>query len=251
MQLIPALIARGYSGETAAAVLAVLGITQLPGRVFVLSGRSLPGVTWLLGVPLLLQAVGLLMLVIPAPVALATLGVATFGVGAGLNTLARPLAIQALYGTTGAGRFNGDLARATRGACLRARVLFQYLLVGRLRSDVWRHRGRIDRSVHRRALVATAGGRVLTVLTGPQSSCVTNDSPCVAMPTERANRHALLGLRMSGFRFRASGPARWRLRLCASEGVRYLPRAWSRQPACRTDRSRSSNFPLGSPPIHS
>lgn len=112
VQLIPALVARGYSGETAATILAVMGITQLPGRLFVFSGRLLPGVSWLLAVPLLLQAGGLLVLVIPVPATLAALGVATFGVGAGLNTLARPLAIQALYGTTGAGRFNGDLARA-------------------------------------------------------------------------------------------------------------------------------------------
>ncbi|HEV2679052.1 MAG TPA: MFS transporter [Rhodanobacter sp.] len=112
VQLIPTLVERGNSASLAAGVLALLGIMQLPGRIFVLSGRTLPGAAWLLALPLLLQAAGLLLLVFKAPLVAAFIGMSVFGIGAGLNTLARPLVIQALYGCMNAGRLNGDLARA-------------------------------------------------------------------------------------------------------------------------------------------
>jgi len=112
VQLIPTLVERGDSDQLAAGVLAMLGVMQLPGRIFVLSGRTLPSATWLLALPLLLQAAGLLLLVFKAPLVVAFVGMSVFGIGAGLNTLARPLVIQALYGCMNAGRLNGDLARA-------------------------------------------------------------------------------------------------------------------------------------------
>ncbi len=116
VQLIPTLVERGESAELAAGVLAMLGIMQLPGRIFVLSGRRLPGATWLLVLPLLLQASGLLLLAFKASLWVALLGMSVFGMGAGLNTLARPLVIQALYGCMNAGRLNGDLVRAQHAA---------------------------------------------------------------------------------------------------------------------------------------
>lgn len=112
VQLIPTLVERGDSAQLAAGVLAILGIMQLPGRIFVLSGRRLPGALWLLALPLSLQAAGLLLVMLKASLVVAISGVSVFGVGAGLNTLARPLVIQALYGCTDAGLLNGDLARA-------------------------------------------------------------------------------------------------------------------------------------------
>jgi hypothetical protein len=42
---------------------------------------------------------------------LTALGVACFGGGAGLHTLARPWAIQSIYGIADAGRVNGVMAR--------------------------------------------------------------------------------------------------------------------------------------------
>lgn len=106
--LIPLLLDRGASASSAALVLAALGVAQLPGRIWLLrGGRSTPGRT----LPVLLQALGLAGIVVaPSPWSVAG-SVAVFGVGAGLQTLARPLLVGAIYGAADAGRWNGEVAR--------------------------------------------------------------------------------------------------------------------------------------------
>lgn len=106
--LIPLLLDRGASASSAALVLAALGVAQLPGRIWLLrGGRSTPGCT----LPVLLQALGLAGVVVaPSPWSVAG-SVAVFGVGAGLQTLARPWLVGAIYGAADAGRWNGEVAR--------------------------------------------------------------------------------------------------------------------------------------------
>ncbi len=109
--LIPLLIERGSSPSIAALVLAALGIAQLPGRLWLLRGKGQVSARVLKLLPIVLQVVGLVGVVAArSPVLMAT-GVAVFGLGAGLQTLARPWLVQALYGTTDAGRWNGEVAR--------------------------------------------------------------------------------------------------------------------------------------------
>lgn len=109
--LIPALVERGYSATTAATVLATLGVMQLPGRVWLLRGGRAKSLRSLLGVQLALQATGMLLVSAGGSLVVTALGVACFGAGAGLHTLARPWALQSIYGVADAGRVNGTMAR--------------------------------------------------------------------------------------------------------------------------------------------
>lgn len=109
--LIPLLIERGTSAALASLVLAALGLAQLPGRLWLLRGRGPMPVHALKALPIVLQVTGLVGIVVAhSPVLVATC-VAVFGLGAGLQTLARPWWVQALYGTADAGRWNGEVAR--------------------------------------------------------------------------------------------------------------------------------------------
>jgi MFS family permease len=109
--LVAWLTGRGVSGTTAASVLAMLGIAQLPGRIWLIGEGRTPSPAVLSSLPLLLQATGLAGLALaPGPLA-AALWVAVFGLGAGLHTLARPWIVQRLYGVAEAGYWNGQLAR--------------------------------------------------------------------------------------------------------------------------------------------
>jgi predicted MFS family arabinose efflux permease len=111
--VIPSLVGRGHPIDQAAWVLAALGVMQLPGRVWLLRGSSRPlSSRGLLVVPMGLQVFGLLMLGTTTSLAGAFLGVAVFGVGAGLQTLARPWIVPLVFGTEMAGRANGAIARA-------------------------------------------------------------------------------------------------------------------------------------------
>lgn len=109
--MIPLLMDRGASPSTAALVLAAMGIAQLPGRIWLLRGRGdlPPAVMKVL--PIVLQAAGLCVVIGSRSPWLMALGVAVFGLGAGLQTLARPWLVQKLYGVTDAGRWNGEVAR--------------------------------------------------------------------------------------------------------------------------------------------
>jgi len=104
------LAAAGQRVSVAASVLAVLGIAQLPGRLWLLRGGRRPSLQSLAVAPLLLQSAGLLVVALSASAIPATLGVALFGLGAGLQTLARPWLVQSRFGAA-AGHVNGCVAR--------------------------------------------------------------------------------------------------------------------------------------------
>lgn len=109
--LIPLLIERGASASVAALVLAALGLAQLPGRIWLLRGRAQVSPDVMKMLPIVLQAAGLAGVVMAGPPALVALAVAVFGLGAGLQTLAKPWLIQTLYGVADSGRWNGEVAR--------------------------------------------------------------------------------------------------------------------------------------------
>ena len=109
--LIPLLIERGASASLAALVLAALGIAQLPGRIWLLRGRGRIPTRALKVLPIVLQVLGLAGVVAVRSPTLVAIAVAVFGLGAGLQTLARPWLVQTLYGTAEAGRWNGEVAR--------------------------------------------------------------------------------------------------------------------------------------------
>lgn len=109
--LIPLLLTRGASTTAAATVLAMLGVMQLPGRIWLLREGKQPSLPALASMPLLLQACGLIAIAIAPALWIAVIGVAIFGLGAGLQTLARPWLVQQIYGVSDAGHWNGRLAR--------------------------------------------------------------------------------------------------------------------------------------------
>lgn len=109
--LIPLVIERGASASIAALVLAALGIAQLPGRIWLLRGRGQIPVCAMKVVPIALQVLGLAVVVVSRSPVLMAAGVAVFGLGAGMQTLARPWLVQTLYGNADAGRWNGEVAR--------------------------------------------------------------------------------------------------------------------------------------------
>ena len=110
--VVPSLVGRGHPIESAAWVLAALGVMQLPGRVWLLRGGSRAlSPRGLLVVPMGLQVSGLLVLGTATSLAGAFLGVAIFGIGAGLHTLARPWIVPLVFGTELAGCANGSIAR--------------------------------------------------------------------------------------------------------------------------------------------
>jgi MFS family permease len=110
--LIPALVAEGHALTSAASVLSMLGIMQLPGRIGLWRGIGRITAPGLLLVPLLLQMFGLGVLAMSASLPGAVVGVAVIGLGAGLHTVARPWVVPQIFGVQSAGRANGAIARA-------------------------------------------------------------------------------------------------------------------------------------------
>lgn len=111
--VIPRLVAQGHSLAAASWVLAALGVMQLPGRLWLWrSGDIALSPRLLLVGPLAVQAGGLLLLATAYGLAGAFAGVALFGVGAGLHTLARPWIVPWRFGVAAAGQVNGTIARA-------------------------------------------------------------------------------------------------------------------------------------------
>jgi len=110
--VVPMLVDRGESIERAAWVLAAFGVMQLPGRLWLWRGGRTLAPAALLLAPLMLQSLGLLLLAAASNLWLAFIGVGTFGIGAGLHTLARPWIVPHLFGVAMAGRVNGAIARA-------------------------------------------------------------------------------------------------------------------------------------------
>lgn len=109
--LVPHLAAAGVGLGTAATVLAALGLSQLPGRIWLLRGGRLPGARAMATWPLPMQAGGLALVAFGQGPLVAAAGVSLFGLGAGLHTLARPWIVQARFGAQ-AGHRNGQVARA-------------------------------------------------------------------------------------------------------------------------------------------
>jgi MFS family permease len=109
--LIPVVVERGHSPTIAAMVLAALGVMQLPGRIWVLRGGRTSSIRGLLALQLGLQTIGMALVAVNSWIGLTALGVACFGGGSGLHTLARPWALQSIYGVSDAGRVNGVMAR--------------------------------------------------------------------------------------------------------------------------------------------
>jgi MFS family permease len=110
--LVAWLTERGVSSTVAATVLAMLGLAQLPGRVWLLGERRALSPATLTTLALLLQATGVAGIALASTPLAAAMWVAVMGLGAGLHTLARPLLVQQLYGSAHSGYWNGQLARA-------------------------------------------------------------------------------------------------------------------------------------------
>lgn len=109
--LVPLLVDRGVAPAYAAGVLGLLGLSQLPGRLWLLHGRAPSGRALLQG-PLYCHAAGLALLAFAPGTAAVAAGVVLFGLGAGLQTLARPWLLERRYGRDASGAVNGRLARA-------------------------------------------------------------------------------------------------------------------------------------------
>lgn len=109
--LIPKLHATGASSLWAASALGAFGVAQLPGRIWLSRIGGQASLRWLTTVPLTTMVVGLFLLALATSVPLAFLGVALFGFGSGLMTLARPWLVQKRFGVAHAGRVNGRIAR--------------------------------------------------------------------------------------------------------------------------------------------
>ncbi|WP_434990993.1 MFS transporter [Xanthomonas melonis] len=109
--LIPFLMERGVSAETAAIVLAAFGAAQLPGRIWLLRKTRALSQTTLTTVPIVLMVTGMLGVTLAHGPGLSLLAVSVFGLGAGLQTLAKPWLVQAIYGNSAAGQWNGEIAR--------------------------------------------------------------------------------------------------------------------------------------------
>ncbi|GAB2659056.1 MFS transporter [Arenimonas aestuarii] len=106
---VPLLLTRGINLAHAALVLAAFGVAQLPGRIWLLRGGRLPSVAVLTVWPMAMQAAGLVAAAFAHSTVVAGLGVALFGLGAGLHTLARPWLVQLRFGAD-AGHRNGQVA---------------------------------------------------------------------------------------------------------------------------------------------
>jgi len=110
--LVPALGERGLQPTSAAMLGGLFGVMQLPGRVLMVNRRMDLSGEALVAISLALQAVGLVVVAaLPTATAVAV-GVMTFAVGSGLNTLARPYFVQSHFAVEHAGVVNGRLARA-------------------------------------------------------------------------------------------------------------------------------------------
>jgi Major Facilitator Superfamily len=110
--LVPALIARDVPPLSAAWLGGLLGLMQLPGRVLVMRGSLNTSASRLLVVSLVAQAIGIGTIAMSNTLPLHAIGVATFAMGAGLTTLARPHLVQTIFEIEHTGYINGRVASA-------------------------------------------------------------------------------------------------------------------------------------------
>jgi hypothetical protein len=109
--LVPALAERHVSAATTALLGGALGAMQLPGRLLLSAGALRGSPVRLIVVSLLLQAVGLVGVMLAPTVGAVAAGLMVFAVGAGLATLARPHFTQTCFGVHRSGYLNGRVAR--------------------------------------------------------------------------------------------------------------------------------------------
>jgi MFS family permease len=113
---IPFLLERGYGAAFAAFAVGLIGVSQIPGRIFfALLGARLPrelAVSAVFG----LIAAGIALLTGLDTTATVLVGLVLLGMGNGMATLARATAIADLYGGASYGTINSIAAAGTTGA---------------------------------------------------------------------------------------------------------------------------------------
>ncbi len=113
---IPFLIERGHSAGFAAFAVGLVGVSQIPGRVFfAVIDRRLPG---RLAIPavFVLTGAGIAVIVSVEATAAVVAGLVLLGMGNGMATLARATAVADLYGGEAYGTIAGVAAAATTAA---------------------------------------------------------------------------------------------------------------------------------------
>jgi len=130
VRLVPYLLGQGYSAGVAALALTVIGVVALPGRaIFTPLGDLLPR-QFVSAAIFLMQALGLMALLL-VPGMVGVLGFAVvFGLGFGAITPARAALVAEIYGLAQYGRINGVLAAALMGARAAAPVGVSLLFDG-------------------------------------------------------------------------------------------------------------------------
>lgn len=108
--LVPALDTHGASPATAAMLGALMGVMQIPGRAWLLTGALAGSPVRLLAISLVLHALGLLAVAAGPSLPIVAAGMMTFALGAGLSTLVRPHLVQTMF-MSGPGYWNGRVAR--------------------------------------------------------------------------------------------------------------------------------------------
>lgn len=112
VHVIPYLTGKGISAATAAAVLAAVGLMQLPGRLVFGPIRRRLSWQWATALVLIVQAAAVVILAVgTSPMALAAFA-SLFGAGNGMCTLLRASTIAEMYGTARYGRVGGVMAFA-------------------------------------------------------------------------------------------------------------------------------------------
>jgi MFS family permease len=128
VHVIPYLLGNGTSPETAAGVIGLTGLMQLPGRLMFGRIRRSLGWQWTAAAVFLTQAAALVVLARTTSLAGLALFACLFGVGNGVSTLVRASTLADLYGRERYGRVGGivslvsTLGRA--GGPLLASVLY-------------------------------------------------------------------------------------------------------------------------------
>jgi MFS family permease len=114
--LIPAMAEHGITPATAAVLGGLLGIMQLPGRLFLMTGARGRSPQHLLLFSLALHTCGLALIGWAGSVSMAAVGISLFALGAGLTTLVRPHLIQTVFSIERGGALNGRVARGQQFA---------------------------------------------------------------------------------------------------------------------------------------
>ena len=110
VHVIPYLTEKGVSAGTAGAVLGLMGLMQVPGRLVFTSIRRHLAWQWMAAAVFVMQAVAVAVLTRSTGNAGLAAFVCLFGVGNGMSTLLRASTLVDLYGAGRYGRVSGVLA---------------------------------------------------------------------------------------------------------------------------------------------